>query len=100
LPAQDQLCREIADLRQIVAAFILITSGHELDGLSMQYDSLLEWASQEFDPELLRESLPAGVIATMAPARSPSPTRSAVQSTLFSQGPVAGDSLANDPTGS
>lgn len=83
--AHEQLCHEIAELRQIVAALVLISSDHGYEDLSTAYDWMLEWASQGFDPEILRESLSETVVTEVAPAVSPAPVRSALQATLFAE---------------
>jgi hypothetical protein len=93
----DQLCREIADLRQFVAAIILLMSDHYVADLSTEFDWLVQWASQEFDPDILRESLPQCIVTdsespteaeqfTGAPATA---NRSAHQPSLFTGRPDA-----------
>ncbi|REJ93738.1 MAG: hypothetical protein DWQ34_10080 [Planctomycetota bacterium] len=67
-PAPDnralaQLTSEVADLRQYMAAMILLSECGDEPELQESYSCLLEWASQEFDPEILRESLPSDLLA-------------------------------------
>lgn len=83
LPQQsaEQLCREIAELKQIVSALILIVA--DVSEFGAVYDWIIEWASQEFDQELLGESLaikPA--MTTLAKAATISPP-AAHQQALF-----------------
>ena len=55
--AIDQLCHEIADLRHLVAALTLIIyDGCGTDYVE-DYDAMVDWAFEEFDPGILRESL-------------------------------------------
>ncbi|REJ85933.1 MAG: hypothetical protein DWQ34_28150 [Planctomycetota bacterium] len=61
--ALAQLTSEVADLRQYLAAMILLPEYSGEAELHECYCCLLEWASQEFDPEILRESLPSDIIA-------------------------------------
>lgn len=65
--AITQLCREMAEVRQVLAAQILI--GAEAYEFGEVYDWIIEWASQEFDQELLAESL--GIPPAAAPAPAP-----------------------------
>jgi hypothetical protein len=87
------LCREIADLRQIAAMIVLLMSDHDLDDVSMMWESLLAWALQEFDSDILREALPAAVTAEdePTPVESAFPNRSSQQPTLFPDGTPAAD---------
>ncbi|REJ93792.1 MAG: hypothetical protein DWQ34_09790, partial [Planctomycetota bacterium] len=49
--------------RQYMAAMILLSECGDEPELQESYSCLLEWASQEFDPEILRESLPSDLLA-------------------------------------
>ncbi len=55
--AVEQLTREVAELRQLVGALTLVVSDDFDPELVESYELIVGWALEEFDPEMLRESL-------------------------------------------
>ena len=55
--AIEQLCKENAELRQMVAALLIIVSDGYGTEYVTTYDALVNWAFEEFDEDVLRDVL-------------------------------------------
>jgi len=87
--AVDRLFHEIADIRHLVAALTLIISDGCGTDYVEDYEAMVDWAFEEFDPGILRESLSEYISQPkpVGPSRSletqPTVPRSISQQHLF-----------------